>query len=341
MIRQLQKGWQQPGLLNYLVLPVTWIYLLLVSLRRYCYQFGLKSVHQSAVPVIVVGNLTVGGTGKTPLVISLTKHLQKAGKRPGIIARGYGGNSAQWPRKVKITDSADEVGDEPLLLLKSTNAAVAVGPSRAESVALLAEECDCDVVISDDGFQHFALARDLDVVVIDAERRLGNGWCLPAGPLRELASSLKRADIVIFNGGAEADLSALTEFAMSNGYAGSVYLSSVIPSALYRLSNTADRIELASLADKNVHAVAGLGNPERFSRLLNQYHIQHDQHFFPDHHHFKQEDFGFVEDGDVIVMTEKDAVKCASLNLPLNTWVLEIEAGVSAECLKVIDSVVR
>jgi len=340
MIRQLQAGWQHPGLLNYLVLPVSWLYRLLVGLRRYVYEAGFKSVFKSTVPVIVVGNLSVGGTGKTPLVIALARYLKDAGRTPGIIARGYGGESAEWPRKVTLEDSASEVGDEPLLLLQSTGVAVAVGPSRNESVALLVDQCGCDVVISDDGFQHFAMARDLDIVVIDSERQLGNGWCLPAGPLREPASGLQRAGIVIFNGAAKANLDKLSALATHNGFSGSTHLSLVVSNGLYRLTNSADRIELNTLVGQRVHAVCGLGNPQRFSQLLTQNDIEHERHFFDDHHRYTQNDFVFVKEGDVIVMTEKDAVKCAAFSLPLNTWVLQISANIPESCLKEIDVVI-
>jgi len=341
MIQQLQDGWQQPRWLNALVLPVSGLYRTLVALRRFAYRIGVKSVHSASVPVIVVGNVTVGGTGKTPIVIALAKYLKRQGRNPGIIARGYGGNSVDWPRQVTQNDRAEEVGDEPALLARATGLPVVAGPSRIDSVKVLVDQCGCDVVLSDDGFQHFSLKRDLDIVVIDAERKLGNGWCLPAGPLREPSSSLRRAGMIVFNGDVDADLPALSALATNTGFSGKIFLSSVTQAGLYRLSNPEDKIALETLAGKQIRAVAGLGNPERFSRLLNQHKIAHDQHFFPDHHDYRNSDFAFLGDTDIVVMTEKDAVKCTDLALPAETWVLGIEATLPPVCLQAIDRIVR
>ncbi|MEJ2178751.1 MAG: tetraacyldisaccharide 4'-kinase [Gammaproteobacteria bacterium] len=197
----MQQGWQQPGWLNRLVLPLAWLYGVLLRLRRQCYRSGLLQQQKMPVPVIVVGNLSVGGTGKTPLVIAIVEFLKQRGWKPGIVARGYRGRSSYWPRALEASDRSEQVGDEPLMVFRRTGGPVIVGPDRVANARMLIEKLDCNVVVSDDGFQHLNIARDIDIVVIDGDRRFGNGWCLPAGPLREFKSCLKWANITVVNSG--------------------------------------------------------------------------------------------------------------------------------------------
>ncbi|MBX2868342.1 MAG: tetraacyldisaccharide 4'-kinase [Acidiferrobacterales bacterium] len=340
MIQQIQQGWQQPGWLNYLVLPISWLYAGLVWVRQWLYRMGMIPAKKPSVPVVVVGNITVGGSGKTPLVISLANHLRRQGWNPGLIARGYGGQSATWPRLVTDTETPNEVGDEPVLLYQSTGLPVVAGPHRLESIALLVDQCRCNVVISDDGYQHFALIRDLDLVVVDADRQFGNGWCLPAGPLREPLSGLSRAGLVVLNGEVREQMTAVKQTASEAGYTGKVFSSVVKPAGVYRLKNVNEKKDLSQFSGTQIHAVAGLGNPDRFSRLLSEHEISHTPHFFPDHHAYCDADFLFLQKNDVVIMTEKDAVKCTHLSMPDQTWVLQIEAVLQPDCLQAIEVIV-
>jgi len=238
-----------------------------------------------------VGNLTVGGTGKTPLVIALAKALRRSGLRPGILSRGYRGTSVA-PRAVAVGDDAERVGDEPLLLAERSGCPVWIGADRvAAARALCAAHSGCNVILCDDGLQHYRLQRDFEIAVED-ERGLGNGLLLPAGPLREPAK--RRVDATVVNGG-EPRAGA---FAMR-----------LVPESLYRVVNPPARVAQADLAGKNLHAVAGIGNPERFFAALSRMGIVFSAHPFPDHHPFRASDLEFA-DCDYVLMTEKDAVKC-------------------------------
>ncbi|MGI9319242.1 MAG: tetraacyldisaccharide 4'-kinase [bacterium] len=316
IIHQLQRGWQQPGWINWLALPLSYLYGALMWLRRLCYQSGLATQQHLAVPVIVVGNLTVGGTGKTPLVIELVEYLREKGWTPGVITRGYGGNSSYWPRTLKISDKAEEVGDEPLLIQKRTGGPVVAGPDRVSSARLLVDRLNCDIVISDDGFQHLGLARDLDIVMIDGQRRLGNGWCLPAGPMREFKSVLAEADIKVVNS-AVGPLPG--EHAMMIHYGD-----------LYRLNAPETSMALSDLRGRRVHAVAGLGNPRRFFDLLQREGLELELHQFSDHHVYTPNDLAFLGGDEILIMTEKDAIKCGAIGISGEIWVLPIRVNLNS-----------
>jgi len=292
------------------------------------------------VPLIVVGNLCVGGSGKTPLVIALAEALQARGIKPGIIARGYKARAGDdWPRQARADTDAFEVGDEAVLLARRCRAPVFVGPDRrAAAQALLARHA-CDIIISDDGFSHLKLRRDLDIVVV-GERRFGNGWRLPAGPLRESPAAMARADIVVVNvgdGDGDGDLprhprSLLSgganpiEFRMQTGIDHAVQLVQCVREKPLR--------EFAA-GGGAIHAVAGLGNPSRFFRQLRAHGIAAVEHAFPDHHRFTAADFAFAAAGDAVLMTEKDAVKCAPLvaagALTGDYWALPLRVELPAE----------
>lgn len=318
MLNKLQQGWRQPGVLNWLLLPVSWWYGGLMRLRQWAYQRGLCRQHELAAAVVVVGNLSVGGTGKTPLVIAIVDYLQSQAMQPGILARGYGGNSDFWPRVVTAADTAEVVGDEPLMLHRITGVPVAVGPQRARSGQLLIDQYGCDVLVSDDGFQHQALARDIDIVVIDGERGFGNGWCLPAGPLREPASALRRADMIVVN-----------SIAGESDYSG--YAMHMVADKLVAL-NAATAITVRQFADTQTagggktYAVAGVGNPARFFNALAAGGIGAEQRVFADHHQYIAADFAFLKPADRVIITSKDAVKCERLLAAYTVWVLTAHA---------------
>jgi tetraacyldisaccharide 4'-kinase len=274
------------------LIPLSLAYGAVSGSRQLLYAKRLRRSIRLPCPVVVVGNLTVGGTGKTPLVCWLTARLAERGYRPGIVTRGYGG-STRGVRLVTASDDPSVVGDEPILLARRTGMPVAVGRERPAAASLLVHS-GCDVVVSDDGLQHYALARDCEIVVIDGDRRFGNGWLLPAGPLREKRARLDSADIVVVNGGR-----ALLDGALSMRL-----------EAKSALSLTGERTRpLPTFAGLEVHAVAGIGHPERFFNMLRAYGIEVIGHALPDHARLTPADVDFP-DAKPVLMTEKDAVKC-------------------------------
>ncbi len=301
-----------------LLSPLSWIYRGIVSLRGLAYAKGILPVARFPVPVVVVGNLTVGGTGKTPLVIALCRLLRNTNYRPGVVSRGYGGRSAHWPRQVHPDSDPDEVGDEALILARHSDCPVVVGPDRVAAARFLLQNAACDIVLSDDGLQHLGLGRDLEICVIDGSRRFGNGRCLPAGPLREPLRRLQSVDIRVVNGTAGPG-----EFAMR-----------IEAGAAVSLSHPVNRRSLRSFAGATVHAVAGIGNPERFFALLEAHQIRVIRHAYPDHHHYAS---GELEFGDThpVLMTEKDAVKYARGPDP-KYWYLPIEAVLPSQLEQVL-----
>ncbi len=294
--------------------PLSYLYRLLASLRRS--WLTKRSVWKSPVPLIIVGNISVGGTGKSPLVIGIVQYLIELGLRPGVVSRGYGANSNHYPVEVTMTSSGAEVGDEPLMIYKRTGVPVVVDPDRVRAVKELISHHECDVVVSDDGLQHYALGRAIEIVVIDGVRGLGNGLCLPAGPLREPVSRLEEVDLVVING--EHSVPRLGNAANSS-------MMQLKPVRLVNMT-TGDGKPADSLGGKTVHAVAGISHPERFFNTLNSLGIVVIPHEFPDHHAFTIEDVNF-DDNIPVVMTEKDAVKLDIPGLPEGLyWYLEVEA---------------
>jgi tetraacyldisaccharide 4'-kinase len=305
------------------LLPLSAMYGGLSALRRYAYA-RLRRPAPLLRPVIVVGNLSVGGTGKTPLVCWLVEQLAERGLKPGVVTRGYGGSS-RGTRLVKPTDDPQVVGDESILLARRTQVPVAVGRDRRAASQLLID-AGCNVVVSDDGLQHYALARDCEIVVIDAERRFGNGRLLPAGPLRESPARLRGADAIVLNAGGREHSSGA-----ANGGSG-------LPAAAMRMRLEASfAIELRHRTSKalsafsghSVHAVAAIGNPQRFFDMLRSRAIEVVPHPLPDHAHLRAEDIFFADDQPVL-MTEKDAVKCADIAGPQH-WYVPVRAVFRAE----------
>jgi len=307
------------------LLPLSWLFAGLASLRRGLYRSGLLGSYRSNRPVIVVGNVTVGGTGKTPFVIWLVERLRECGFRPGVVSRGYSGR-ATGPRRVGPRDPPSEVGDEPALIARRTGAPVAIGADRPAAVRLL--EPDCDVIVSDDGLQHYRLARDAEIVVVDGLRGLGNGRRLPAGPLREPASRLDEAAAVVVNG---------------EGWdgAGAIRMS-LLPQRFVGVA-TGDSMPPGSWRGREAHAVAAIGNPGRFFRTLRDLGIVVHEHPLPDHAVPAAAEIRF---GDAlpVLMTEKDAVKCAEVAGP-DHWYLEVGAALgpddAARLLSIVEQACR
>ena len=306
----------RPGLIATALAPLAAIFGVLAALRRALYRHHVLAVVRLPVPVIVVGNITVGGTGKTPLVAALAVALAARGFHPGCVSRGYGrreqpGAPAALP--VGPGASADDVGDEPLMLARR-GIPVAVGRDRVAAARLLLIGARaCDVVIADDGLQHYRLARDVEIAVVDGERGLGNGWLLPAGPLREPATRLAAVDAVVVNG----TLGPRAEFPVS------AYPMALVTGPLRRVDGAAGQADVATLG-RRIRAVAGIGNPSRFFAGLRALGFDPIGHPFPDHHRFVARDLAFG-DGLPVVMTEKDAVKCAAL-ADERCWYLPVEA---------------
>ncbi|MGH8516976.1 MAG: tetraacyldisaccharide 4'-kinase [Panacagrimonas sp.] len=260
---------------------------------------------QSApVPVIMIGNLAIGGTGKTPFVIWLVERLHEWGMRPGVISRGYGGHAPRYPWRVTGRTPVSEAGDEPLLIALRTARPVMVGADRVATACALAEQAEIDVLVSDDGLQHYRLARALEICVIDGRRGLGNGALLPAGPLRESVSRLLEVGLVVINGEG-FDAGHPSQITMELRSAEAVSLAS------------GATLHLDRLRGQRVHAVAGIGNPARFFDSLRARGIEVIAHPFPDHHAYGGQDIQFL-DGLMVLMTEKDAVKCRRFAGPLH-----------------------
>lgn len=313
-MERLVRCWYRPCPWRYLLAPVSLLFFLAAWLRRMAYRTGWLRVARLPVPVVVVGNIAVGGTGKTPLTIWLAEQLRQAGWRPGIVSRGHGGRRRDAAPVRPDSDPAD-LGDEPVLLAQRTGCPVWVGRRRAAAARqMLAFHPEVDVILADDGLQHYALARDVELAVVDGERGFGNGWLLPAGPLREPRSRLDTVTAVVVNGGQIlADL-AVPQFAM--------ILSG---RRFWRLGAPQTVVDAEQFVGRTVQAVAGIGNPARFFRTLADLGIRAEPHALPDHHRYRPQDLP----AGTVLMTEKDAVKCAALG-PADAWALRIDAELGA-----------
>lgn len=299
------------------------LFALTVRLRRLAYRH-LWPPAPLAVPVVVVGNLTVGGSGKTPVVLALAEHLTRAGARPGIVLRGYGGRRRVPVHRVRPDDDPGVVGDEALLLVRRSGVPVVVAPARRVGAEALIE-AGCSVVLSDDGLQHYALPRTLELAVIDGTRGLGNGYCLPAGPLREPAARLAEVDAVIVNGEGEPPPVGAVP----------VHSLRLIAGDAINL-RTGERRALAAFADRQVHALAGIGHPERFFAMLRAHGLRPLVHALPDHYAYEPVSLDLVPPLPVL-MTEKDAVKCAAF-APVHCWYVPVTAQLPAALLAQLDA---
>jgi tetraacyldisaccharide 4'-kinase len=300
------KFWYRRGIAAWLLWPVSIVFRALVLARRILYGIRvLKSTHPG-IPVIIVGNLTVGGSGKTPLVIWIAEFLKSKGWSPGIVSRGYGARPDE-PRAATVAADAAEVGDEPILLSRRSGCPVWVGADRVQVAARLrAAHEDVNVLVLDDGLQHYAMRRDVEIAVVDA-RGFGNGFLLPAGPLREPRSRLRGVDAVV------SHASPVKGFGMT-----------LQGDLVHRMTDARERQPLQAFAGQRVHAVAGIGDPNRFFLHLGKAGLKVVPHPFPDHHPFTARDLEFGDDAPVL-LTEKDAVKLRSVARP-GWWVLPVSA---------------
>lgn len=335
--RLLQGVWyrRKPLWLLVLLAPLSALFATIVFARRLAYQHSLLSSTRMSRPVIVVGNVTVGGTGKTPFVIWLALRLQAKGWCVGIVIRGYGGQSAAWPREVHADTPCSEVGDEAVLLASRTKAIVVAGPDRV-AAARRAIELGAEFVLSDDGLQHYRLARDAEIAVIDERRLLGNGLLLPAGPLREPRSRLQSVDLIVTTRRSpveDAPTRAATLQQDVEKRAGPPTITALaqITDAVSLLDGS--RRTLASFRTGPVHAIAGIGNPEAFFSALQAAGLEVDGRALPDHAAATKADIMFADDAPVL-MTEKDAVKCRDIAdarhwaVPLDVELNEAEAAI-------------
>lgn len=310
--RWLQARWYGDSVPGWLLTGLEQGFRQAVQLRRTAYRTGRKPITRLPVPVIVVGNLTVGGTGKTPLVIWLAGLLKSHGYRPGIVSRGYGGRSLPRPVAVDADTKVEVAGDEPILLAHRSHCPVYVFPRRAEAAQALLADTDCNLVIADDGLQHYALGRDIEIAMVDGLRGFGNRHCLPAGPLREPPGRLDEVDLIVHAG---------------RGPAGGMVMTLEGDSA-ENLLDPARRLPLAEFAGRPVHALAGIGHPERFFEHLRRQGLTVQGWAFPDHHPFRRADLAFAG-AEPLLMTEKDAVKCQQFAAP-NHWQVRVEARLPA-----------
>ncbi|HEX7114988.1 MAG TPA: tetraacyldisaccharide 4'-kinase [Steroidobacter sp.] len=314
--------------LSWLLVPLSWLFHLIVLARRAAFRVGLLRSVRVSRPVIVIGNITVGGTGKTPFTIWLANELQSRGRRVGIVLRGYGGRSSVWPRDVHPDTSWEEVGDEAVLLAQRTGAIVVAGPDRVAD-ARRAIERGADIVLSDDGLQHYRLARDREIAVVDARRRFGNGRMLPAGPLREPRRRLARVDLTVVTDRANGTTQS-SDYAMRGTVRAVATLAEAVSIA------TGERVLLERFRGKRVYALAGIGNPEAFFEGLRRAGIDVVGRPLPDHAQLSAEDLSFPGD-EPVLMTEKDAVKCRALVGPRH-WAVRLELVFADEDTKRLGS---
>lgn len=306
MSKGLTDAWYRGHVLLWLLWPLSLLYRAVTAVRRWLFRLGLMRTRRFPVPVVVVGNVAVGGTGKTPLTLALIERLRAEGFRPGVVSRGYGGETT-YPALVTAASTSAAVGDEPLLLALRSGAPVVVDPQRPRAVQKLLDETNCDVVLCDDGMQHYALARDIEICVIDGQRGLGNRQLLPMGPLREPPWRLKTVEYVVGNGG-------------TAGIPGVFGMH--LRASTWRPLDDGDAA--APKPGARIRAIAGIGNPGRFFGMLRAQGYEVVEQAFPDHHRYTAQDLSFV-DGLPLVMTEKDAVKCRALGLH-QAWYVPVTA---------------
>ena len=326
----LERLWYGTRLRAWPLLPLAALYAAAIALRRALYSIGLLRGRRAAVPVIVVGNLTVGGTGKTPVAAWLARELGLRGHRVGVVLRGYGGDWSGPPRVVEADDDAAVVGDEALLHVRRAPHVVVIGADRAAAAAI-ASGRGADVIVCDDGLQHLALARDFEIVVVDADRGFGNGWMLPAGPLREPSSRIERVDAMVatHRGGPGAHA--------PRPRGPWTVEARLVPGAAVNIAS-GERRDLVSFRGGRVHALAAIGNPAQFFEALAARGLEFDAHALPDHSALDPRALPWPA-GATVLMTEKDAVKCAGY-AQSGWWYVELEVELEREAARDLVSMV-
>ena len=335
MYKWLHRVWYEGASSYQMLLPLSGLYWLLITLRRCLYGLGILGRHRAIVPVIIVGNITAGGTGKTPVTIWLAGELQKRGFKAGIVSRGYGGSKSSTSMRVDMASDPDVVGDEPVLLAKRTGCTVVVDSNRARAAQMLVDD-GVNVIIADDGLQHYRLERTYEICVIDGARGLGNRFLLPAGPLRETIDRLSEVDQVLINGRRGDNVAELTAVEQN------AIEFELVAREITRLNGSLTR-PIEGFSGTTVHAVAAIGNPARFFDMLRAHGIQVIEHAFQDHARLSVSDLRFGDDFEVL-MTEKDAVKLDATSsdkywtVPVD---LEIDPALSSPWLEQIESRLR
>lgn len=341
------RAWQRQAAWLWLLLPISWLYGLITTLRRQAYKSGLLASYRAPVPVMVIGNISVGGSGKTPLIIALVDYLQERGIKVGVISRGYGGDASQMPALVDAVSLPNVVGDEPCLIVNMTNAPMAVCPDRKQAITtLLAAHPDLQLIIADDGLQHYALQRDIEWIVVDSARGFGNQQLLPTGFLREPMSRLQGATVIYHEPlktdsvGHNKDNSSLYS---ANRL--TMHLEANALQLLWQPTLSYSQIDVPKKGHK-VHAVSGIGYPQRFFDTLNSLGFDVVGHAYPDHHDFDLAELLQYTEYPVVV-TSKDAVKIRALLSKFTTgkalndeyqelinrlWVLPVTAELSDSC---------
>ncbi len=330
---RIEQAWQTRGALAIMLLPLSWLYRLVTAIRRMGYNRGWFAVQPVSLPVVVVGNISVGGTGKTPLCGHLVKVFQDAGWRPGIVSRGYGGERREVPHLVTCDDTPVQVGDEPLMLFEQSRVPVCVCVKRALGVEHLASQTNVNIVFADDGLQHLAMPRVAEIVVVDGRRGLGNGWLLPAGPLRESATSLCNADVIAVQATDQLHESLNVDALQGLDVPVNDNQFQLVLTEAISLADAQKR-SLQSFTGRAVLALAGIGHPERFFDALRATGLQVTGIAKPDHHVFTREDFSLDELEDdptrPVLVTSKDAVKLRSIgSLPANVFEVTTTVSVS------------
>lgn len=319
-----QQKWYEGHPAVWLLAPLALVFFFVSAIRRALFKIGVKKAYRPRVPVIVVGNISVGGNGKTPVVLALAEYYTKRGVNVGILSRGYGAKSPSYPRIVAAGDDAKEVGDEPRLLAGRSGCSVVIDPVRARGARFLEDECGCELIICDDGLQHYALKRDIELVVMD-DRRVGSGYLLPMGPLREGLWRLGKVDAIIHNG------ATIPNFEQS---VAPQFLMSLSAGEFVNVLDNQRTTSISSLQSLKCKAMAGIGSPQRFFEQLTSMGIDlAESRALPDHHEYQKED---VLSG-TLLMTEKDAVKVKSLAHP-DCWFLPVTADISPDFYQLIDA---
>ena len=318
--RFFQAVWKSRNPIAWLLWPVSLVYCVAALIHRICYSVGIRRISRFDSPIIAIGNITVGGTGKTPFTIWLVDYLLQKGFSPGVVSRGYGRKDTSKSWVVQPNNDPESVGDEPYLIAMRTGVPVAVSKKRSNAISLLMGTTDCDIFVCDDALQHHSLAVDLKIALTDAEYRFGNGFCLPAGPLREPASRLKAADLQLVRGKGEAN-----EHSMAYQFV-----------QVVNIKDNENRLPIECLLEQPIIAVAGIGNPDSFFDMLAEMGVEYNSFPFADHHRFTENDFMSIDtDSTPIVMTEKDAVKCQKFAKD-NWWYIALDVVVSDDFVSAI-----